>query len=42
MATFFLTDLQIHFKIYLVQAIYDMNKLCLFHKNLTTNTDFIA
>ena len=37
-----LTDCQILFKIKRVEAVDDIDKLCKFHENLTTNADCIA
>ena len=37
-----LTDCQILFKIHRVQAVNDIDKLCKFHENLTTNADCLA
>ena len=34
--------LEIYFKINRVQAINDINKLCYFHKDLTTDADLMA
>ena len=42
MATFPLLISQILFKINTVEAVDDIDKLCNFHENLTTNPDCIA
>ena len=42
MATFPLLIVRFFFKIDRVRAVDDIDKLCKFHKNLTTNADFIA